>query len=179
MVDGPDPSANPDPAPAGLPDLAGLGGGVGLGAPDDAGAALDMGSLLGMAMDMQQQMLAAQEQAAHTVVEGQAGGGVVRIEVTGGMEFRSVTIDRDAVDPDDVEMLQDLVLAALHDAVSRVNDLAQAANPMAGLGMGDLDLGGLGGMLGLGADAAAGADITDDEDQDDDDDDAGPGPAAR
>jgi hypothetical protein len=131
---------------------------------------LDMGSLLGMAMDMQQQLLAAQEQAAHTVVEGQAGGGVVRIEVTGGMEFRGVTIDPDAVDPDDVEMLQDLVLAALHDAVARVNELAQAANPMAGLGMGDLDLGGLGGMLELGG-------PEDDADEDDEDDAAGPTPA--
>ena len=117
----------------------------------------DMGSLLGMAMEMQQQMLAAQEQAAETIVEGQAGGGVVRIEVTGGLEFRSVQIDPDAVDPDDVEMLQDLVLAALHDAVARVNELAQAANPLAGMDLGSLDLGGLdlGGMLGGGNDLGA------------------------
>jgi len=117
----------------------------------------DMGSLLGMAMDMQQQMLAAQEQAAETLVEGQAGGGVVRIEVTGGLEFQAVHIDPAAVDPDDVEMLQDLVLAALHDAVSRVNELNQAANPLAGMDLGSIDLAGmglggldLGGMLGTG-----------------------------
>ena len=63
-----------------------------------------------------------------------------------------------------------LVLAALHDAVTRVNELAQAANPMAGLGMGDLDLGGLGGLLGLGG-------AEDDDGTDDDEDAAGSAPA--
>ena len=100
----------------------------------------DMGSLLGMAMDMQQQLLAAQEQAASTLVEGQAGGGVVRIEVTGGLEFQAVHIDPDAVDPDDVEMLEDLVLAALHEAVAKVNAAQQDA--LGGIA------GGLGGLLG-------------------------------
>ena len=115
----------------------------------DAGAMPDMGSLLGMAMEMQQQMLAAQEEATHAMVEGQAGGGVVRIEVNGAFEFQSVTIDPEAVDPEDVEMLQDLVLAAIHDAVARVHELTAAANPLAGFDLGGLDLGGLGGMLGL------------------------------
>ncbi len=117
----------------------------------------DMGSLLGMAMEMQQQMMAAQEEAADTIVEGQAGGGVVRIEVTGSLEFRAVHLDPTAVDPDDVEMLEDLVLAALHDAVARVNELTEAANPLAGMDLASLDLGGfdlggidLGGMLGTG-----------------------------
>ena len=167
MADGPDPDV---PDLSGLPDLSeGPAGGL----PGDGG--LDMGSLLGMAMDMQQQLLAAQEQAAHTVVEGQAGGGVVRIQVTGGLEFQGVTIDPDAVDPADVEMLQDLVLAALHDAVARVQELTEQANPMAGLGMGDLDLGGLGGMLGLGA---LDADEVDGDDEDDEDDGTGAPPVA-
>jgi len=128
----------------GLPDL-----GEGSGESDG----FDMSSLLGMAMDMQQQLLAAQDVAASTIVEGQAGGGVVKIGVTGAMEFHSVTIDPDAVDPADVEMLQDLVLAALHDAVVQVNNLTRAANPIAGLGLGDLgdlDLGNLGSLSGLG-----------------------------
>ena len=66
-------------------------------------------------------------------------------EVTGGLEFQSVTIDPAAVDPTDVEMLQDLVLAAVRDAVDQVNELQAGA-----LGLGDLDLGGLdlGGLLG-------------------------------
>ena len=141
----------------------------------------DMGSLLGMAMEMQQQLAAAQAAAAEAVVEGQAGGGVVRIEVTGGLEFRAVRIDPDAVDPDDVEMLQDLVLAALHDAVARVNELTQAANPLAGMDLGNLDIGGLdlggldlGGMLGTGgAEALDVVEADDDEDDDEPDDDGG------
>ena len=121
--------------------------------PDDPQPPLpDLGGLLGMAMDLQQQVAAAQEQAAANVVEGQAGGGAVRIAVTGGFEFRSVTIAPEAIDPDEAEMLQDLVLAALHDAVERVYELQTAANPLAamgGLDLGSLDLGGLTGALGI------------------------------
>jgi DNA-binding YbaB/EbfC family protein len=122
-------------------------------ADDDEQPAFDMGSLLGMAAQVQQQLAAAHEEAAHTVVEGQSGGGVVRIAVTGGLEFRSVTISPDAVDPDDAELLGDLVLAALHDAMARVQELGASANPLGGLMgglMGDADLGGLGGGLDLG-----------------------------
>ena len=96
----------------------------------------DMGDLLKQAQKMQEQLMEAQATAAEQVVEGQAGGGVVKVTVTGGMEFRSVTIDPDAVDPDDVAMLEDLVLAAIHDAVAKVNQLSQQA------------MGGLGGLLG-------------------------------
>lgn len=114
----------------------------------DAGDAAmpDLGGLLGQAQKMQEQMVQAQAAAAETVVEGRAGGGVVRIEATGGLEFRSVTIDPSAVDPDDVDMLQDLVLAALHDAVAKANEAQAGA--MGGLDLGGLDLGGmLGGSL--------------------------------
>jgi DNA-binding YbaB/EbfC family protein len=100
-----------------------------------------MGDLLKQAQKMQEQLMEAQAAAAEQVVEGQAGGGVVKVTVTGGMEFKSVSIDPDAVDPDDVAMLEDLVLAAIHDAVGKVNDLSQQA-------MGGLDMGGLGGLLG-------------------------------
>jgi nucleoid-associated protein EbfC len=101
----------------------------------------DMGDLLRQAQAMQEQLMAAQAAAAEQVVEGQAGGGVVKVQVTGGMDFRSVSISPDAVDPDDVEMLEDLVLAALHDAMARVQELQQGA-------LGGLDMGGLGGLLG-------------------------------
>ncbi len=90
---------------------------------------------------MQQHLADAQEQAAATEVEGVAGGGVVKITVTGDGEFQTVTIDPDAVDPDDVEMLQDLVLAALHDVTAKVQELQ--AGSMGGLDLGGLDLGGL------------------------------------
>jgi DNA-binding YbaB/EbfC family protein len=109
------------------------------GTPEGPG--LDLGTLLGEAQKMQQQMAAAQADAASTVVEGQAGGGVVRIEATAGLEFRSVTIDPTAVDPDDVDMLQDLVLAAMLDVVAKANEAQAGA--MDGLDLGGLDLGGL------------------------------------
>jgi nucleoid-associated protein EbfC len=102
----------------------------------------NMNDLLAQAQKMQEQLMAAQAEAAERVVEGHAGGGVVKVEVTGGMEFRSVTIAPEAVDPDDVEMLQDLVLAAIHDAMAQVQELQQGTMGELGLG------GGLGGLLG-------------------------------
>jgi DNA-binding YbaB/EbfC family protein len=129
--------------------------------PEDLGAA-DLGSLLSQAMEMQQQVVAAQAQAASTEVEGQAGGGAVRVVVTGAMEFRAVHIAPAAVDPDDVDMLQDLVLAALHDAVDQINQLQEQSlggfgDALAGSGLGD--------MLGLGG----GDDFDDGEEEADDD----------
>ncbi len=103
----------------------------------------DMGSLLQQAQAMQEQLMQAQAQAAQQVVEGQSGGGAVKVRVTGGMEFRSVSIDPAAVDPDDVAMLEDLVLAAIHDAMAKAKAVGESA-------MGGFDLGGLGGGLGGG-----------------------------
>lgn len=102
------------------------------------GGGLDLGNLMEQAAQMQAQLAAAQEEAAATVLEGVAGGGAVRVEVTGTGAFQSVKIDPSAVDPDDVEMLEDLVLAALHDATARIQELQ---------GQG---LGGLGDLLGGG-----------------------------
>lgn len=106
----------------------------------------NMNDLMKQAQKMQAQLMEAQAAAAEQVVEGQAGGGVVKVTVTGAMEFQSVTIDPSAVDPDDVEMLQDLVLAAIHDAMGKVAALSKQA--MGGLDVGGLDIGGLGGLLG-------------------------------
>lgn len=83
----------------------------------------DLSALLAQAQTMQQQLLDARNAIVDEVVEGQAGGGVVKVRVTGGLEFQEVVIDPSAVDPADVEMLQDLVLAAVRDAVAKVNDL--------------------------------------------------------
>jgi DNA-binding YbaB/EbfC family protein len=99
-----------------------------------------MNELLKQAQKMQEQLVSAREQAAEQEVEGQSGGGVVKIKVTGGMEFRSVSIDPAAVDPDDVAMLEDLVLAAIHDAMAKAEKINESA-------MGGFDLGGLGGGL--------------------------------
>ncbi|HET9442645.1 MAG TPA: YbaB/EbfC family nucleoid-associated protein [Acidimicrobiales bacterium] len=95
-----------------------------------------LGDLMAQAQDMQARLLASRAALEETIVEGQAGGGVVRVVTTGGFEFRDVRIDPAAVDPADTEMLQDLVLAAIRDAVAKVNELNAAA------------LGGLGGSLG-------------------------------
>lgn len=104
----------------------------------------DMGALLEQAQAMQEQMLAAQAAAAEEEIEVEAGGGVVKIVVTGGLDFRSITIDPKIVDPNDVELLEDAVLAAIHDAVEQAEALRQQA-------MGGIDLGGLGipGLPGL------------------------------
>jgi len=105
----------------------------------------DLGALLSQMQEMKRQLMDAQQDAAATVVEGRSGGGVVTVVVTGGMDFRSVTIDPKVVDPDDVDMLQDLVLAALRDAVSQANALNRQA--LGGLGLGDIEglMGGAGG----------------------------------
>lgn len=105
----------------------------------------DLGALLSQVGQMQQHLAAAQQQAADTVVQGSAGGGAVRIEVTGGLDFRSVSIDASVVDPGDVEMLQDLVLAALRDAVEAAQALQ--ADALGDVGFGD-GLGGIKGLLG-------------------------------
>src|SRR5438552_15829792 len=93
----------------------------------------DMGDLLKQAQKMQQQLLDAQAAAGEAEVEGQAGGGVVKVRVTGGMEFRSVTIDPAALpkgdpDPDDVEMLGGRVLAAIHHAGANAQAVSRQAS---------------------------------------------------
>ena len=97
---------------------------------------------------MQQQMAEAQEQQAAQVGTGTAGGGKVSIEVTGGGEYRRVTIAPDAGDPDDVELLEELILAALRDATTQLFELQEQA--MGNVEMPDLGAlgGGLGGLLG-------------------------------
>jgi len=78
---------------------------------------MGMANLQRMAQQMQQEMLRVQNELQATIVDGSAGGGVVTATVTGKQEVVSVTIDPSAVDPSDVEMLQDLVVAAVNDAI--------------------------------------------------------------
>lgn len=75
---------------------------------------------------MAQQMQRIQSELEAATVDGSAGGGVVRATVTGKQELVSVTIDPSAVDPDDVEMLQDLVVAAVNDALRASRELAES-----------------------------------------------------
>jgi DNA-binding YbaB/EbfC family protein len=103
----------------------------------------NMQQLMKQAQKMQQQLMAAQEALAETEVEGSAGGGLVRALMTGSGELLSVQIDPSAVDPDDIETLQDLVVAAVRDAARAAADLAQEKmGPVTG-GLGGLGLPGM------------------------------------
>jgi DNA-binding YbaB/EbfC family protein len=89
--------------------------------------------LMKQAQKMQQQMAAAQAELAETELTGTAGGGLVTVTVTGTGEVTSVKIDPKAVDPDDVETLEDLVLAALHNAADQARTVTeQKMGPLAG-----------------------------------------------
>jgi len=85
---------------------------------------MSMANLQRMAQQMQRDMARVQEQLASAVVEGSAGG-VVRVTASGKQEILSIAIDPAAVDPSDVEMLQDLVLTAVNDALDASRDLAE------------------------------------------------------
>ena len=101
----------------------------------------NMNKMLQQVQKMQQDMVAAQEQLKNETVEASAGGGMVKVVVSGDLEVKSITISPDAIDPDDPELLQDMVLAAVNEGLRSAQELA--ANKMCGL-TGGLDLGGLG-----------------------------------
>jgi nucleoid-associated protein EbfC len=101
----------------------------------------NMQQLLKQAQKMQEDMLAAQESLKDETVEASAGGGVVKVTVTGDLVVKSITVDPEAVDPEDVELLQDMVLAAVNEGLRAAQELA--ASKMGALTSG---LGGLGGL---------------------------------
>jgi DNA-binding YbaB/EbfC family protein len=104
----------------------------------------NMQQLMKQAQKMQQQLVAAQEELAAAQVEGSAGGGMVKATVTGSGDLVSLAIDKSVVDPEDVETLTDLVLAAVRDATRAAQELAsEKMGPLAG-GMGGMGLPGLG-----------------------------------
>jgi nucleoid-associated protein EbfC len=84
----------------------------------------NMGDLQKMAREMQANMAKAQEELAAATVEGTAGGGAVVVVLSGTQDIKSVKIQKDAVDPDDVDTLQDLVLAAFTDALKKSREIA-------------------------------------------------------
>ena len=103
----------------------------------------NMQQLMKQAQKMQQQLAEAQQQLAEREVSGTAGGGLVTATVTGAGEVVSVKIDPKAVDPDDVESLEDLVVAALRDASANATALQnETMGPLAG-GLGGLGLPGM------------------------------------
>src|SRR5436853_7748218 len=100
----------------------------------------NMQQLLKQAQQMQQEMIEAQEALKDEVVEASAGGGMVTVQVTGDLRVKSITIDPKAVDPDDVELLQDMVLAAVNEALRSAQELPSSklggiAGGLAGLGL--------------------------------------------
>jgi DNA-binding YbaB/EbfC family protein len=103
----------------------------------------NMNQMMKQVQQMQAEMMKAQEQLKHEVVEASAGGGTVTVKVTGDLEIQEIKIDPQALDPDDVELLQDMVLAATNEALRSAQELA--ATRMGGLtgGLGDLGLPGL------------------------------------
>lgn len=106
----------------------------------------NMNQMLKQVQQMQTEMMKAQEQLKNEVVEASAGGGMVTVKVGGDLELREVRIDPAAVDPDDVDMLQDLVLAATNEALRSAQELAASKMGAATGGLG----GGAGGLGGLG-----------------------------
>jgi nucleoid-associated protein EbfC len=86
---------------------------------------MGMGNLQRMAQQMQQEMLRVEGELREAQVDGSAGGGVVKAVVTGKQELVSVTIDPSAVDPGDVDMLQDLIVAAVNDALGNSRRVAE------------------------------------------------------
>jgi DNA-binding YbaB/EbfC family protein len=108
---------------------------------------VNIGQIAKMAQQMQTQMAQAQEELRQTTLEATAGGGAVRVVITGAQEVRSVEIDPSAVDPDEVEMLQDLVMTAINEAIGRSKDLERER--MAGIA-GGMGLPGMPGLPGFG-----------------------------
>jgi DNA-binding YbaB/EbfC family protein len=97
----------------------GGGGGGGLGAPGGM-----KGGLAGQLQAMQQQMLEAQESLGEKTVETSVGGGSITVVMTGHQKLQSITIKPEVIDPEDVELLQDLIMAAINEAVEASQNLA-------------------------------------------------------
>jgi DNA-binding YbaB/EbfC family protein len=87
---------------------------------------MDMQKLMRQAQKMQNEMNKAQEKLKEMEVQGVAGGGVVKVTATGGQTIKALEIDPEVVDPNDVEMLQDLILAAINDAMGKAAELANS-----------------------------------------------------
>jgi DNA-binding YbaB/EbfC family protein len=126
---------------------------------DAADLGFGLGDLLSQVQNMQDRLAAAQAEAAEMLVEARAGGGKVVVQVTGGLEFRSIKIDPDFFAEADVTLVEDMVLAAVRGVMEQVSDLNRKAIEDSGLGGFDdaLDFDSmLGGLGGIGLQAAAG-----------------------
>ena len=98
------------------------------------GGGMNMNALMQQAKKMQEQMLKAQEELENSEVVGKAGGEMVVVTMNGKKEIKSIKLDKTAVDPDDVEMLEDLIIVAIKDATAKAEELAKDKMPMGGMG---------------------------------------------
>lgn len=87
-------------------------------------AQMNMQQMMKQARKMQEQLAAAQETIAQSTIDASAGGGMVKVTVSGDMQVTSLKIDPEAIDPEDVEMLEDMVMAAVNEALRGVGELA-------------------------------------------------------
>jgi len=104
----------------------------------------DVNALMKQAQQMQSEMLEAQEKLKDEVVEASAGGGMVKVKMGGDLTLREIVIDPEAIDPEEAELLQEMVQAAVNEGLRAAQELA--SSKMGGI-TGDMG-GGLGGMLG-------------------------------
>jgi nucleoid-associated protein EbfC len=103
----------------------------------------NMNQMMKQVQKMQADMMKAQEALANETIEASAGGGMVTVTITGDLQVKDIVIAPDAIDPEDPELLQDMVLAAVNEAIRQAQELA--ATRMGGL-TGGMDLGALGGL---------------------------------
>ena len=103
----------------------------------------NMNQMLKQVQKMQEEMMAARESLKDEVVEASAGGGMVTVHVSGDLNIKSIKIDPEAVDPDDVELLQDMVLAAVNEAIRSAQELASSKLGGIAGGLGGLGIPGL------------------------------------
>ena len=104
---------------------------------------VNMNQLMQQAKKMQEQLAQAQDKAKELEVSASAGGGMVKVIASGDMQLKSIAIDPEALDPDDVELLQDMILAAVNDALNSASEAANSEVASA-TGLGGMDLGGMG-----------------------------------
>jgi len=114
----------------------------------------NLNQLMKQVQQMQAEMAKAQEELKEETVEASAGGGMVKVTVTGGLEIREITISPEAIDPEDPELLQDMVTAAVNEGIRSAQDLAEKklggiAGGVPGLGGGLPGMGGPGGLPGM------------------------------
>ena len=93
----------------------------------------NMSSMMKQAQNLQKKMIETQQDLATKTVEATAGGGMVRVIANGGQKIESIELEKEVVDPEDIEMLQDLILAAVNDALKKSQDMvASEMNKLTG-----------------------------------------------